>query len=891
MPRGTFAIQHFAHPMMTTGPLMAIDTRSEDLNHCDQEPIHLPGGIQSFGCLIATSTDWQITQVSSNAGSMLGLTAAQLVGSAFAEHFSSACIHHLRGHMHLLSATGPSARVFDYALFGDDRHFDVSMHLSGSSFVFEFEPTPAGSSLNDLVLVQQMAARLRAQTDLSKMCRNAARAIKSITGFHRVMVYRFAQDQSGSVIAEAVEPDMEPFLDLHYPATDIPKQARELYLRNLLRLVPDADGEVFPLWPPHGADGQPLNLSLAVTRAVSPVHLEYLRNMGVQATLTASIVRQGVLWGMVVCHHRSPRHVPYALRTAIELYVQLLSHAMAELESRADMQALSLARQVQNRVVAQMASGVDLFEHFSGLAQTLAEAIPFDGIVLFSEGRYAAQGLVPTQEEFAGLARFLNTTPPSAVFCSDRLTLHYPMAAGFVDRAAGVMALPISRQQRDFVALFRREQKQTVTWGGNPDKPMQADASGVRLSPRKSFAAWQETVHHRSVPWTPLELQTAESLRIALIEVVLKLTDQAHQITLRAQERQELLVAELNHRVRNILALIRGLIAKGRSDTNSNTVADFTNVLHGRVQALARAHDQLTQVNWEAASFAQLVAVEAEAYHHGGAPQVQVDGPDVLLEPTAFSTLAMVVHELISNSAKHGALTVPTGRVHVALTPGQGGGLCIAWRERGGPAVQPPTRQGFGTTIIQRSIPFELNGRAEHRYPATGAEADFFIPAGHFKAAQPMQAGPVLAPAPTMLAHLPRLDELIDGAVLLVEDNLIIAMDSQDMLEALGAQPVWQAASVAEALRILDKQTVVLAVLDVNLGKETSAGVASRLVQLGVPFVFATGYGSLAELQKQYPQAPFVTKPFDVQALSRAIASLKAAVTSAPLTQPAGRPG
>jgi two-component sensor histidine kinase len=339
-----------------------------------------------------------------------------------------------------------------------------------------------------------------------------------------------------------------------------------------------------------------------------------------------------------------------------------------------------------------------------------------------------------------------------------------------------------------------------------------------------------------------------------------------------ANERQELLIAELNHRVRNILGLIGGLIRQSQS--TSASLPDYVRQLEGRVQSLSRAHDQITRDHWAPASLRQLLLAEAAAYLGKNAQRIRMTGDDVLLEPQAFSTTALVFHELVTNSAKYGSLS-GSGLVELGWERDEDGTLHIRWREKDGPPVTQPKRQGFGSTIIRRSIPYDLGGKAEVRYVRQGLEADFSIPARYVNTVG--ATGELPAPAPVEAAARPaaaRNDEPLAGLnVLLVENNLIIAMDGEDILRRLGAE-VATAPSVADAMAFLSGQSFDLALLDVNLGDETSFAIADRLAANNVPFVFATGYGEGIAQAHSHSDAPVLQKPYTIEGITDILARL-----------------
>jgi two-component sensor histidine kinase/CheY-like chemotaxis protein len=338
-----------------------------------------------------------------------------------------------------------------------------------------------------------------------------------------------------------------------------------------------------------------------------------------------------------------------------------------------------------------------------------------------------------------------------------------------------------------------------------------------------------------------------------MIEVLIRLADSAGEERSRANERQELLIAELNHRVRNILALIRGLISQTRG--SAETVEQFVATLDHRIQALARAHDQITADRWGPARLVDLIEIETGAYTGLQRNRVKLVGKNVLLQPVAFSALALVIHELMTNAAKYGALS-DNGTVEINWTLDAEGSLLLDWRERGGPAVTAPTRRGFGTTIIERSIPYDLGGKAEVNYRLSGLEAHFCIPSRHVAGIAES------APAPlAKTASSPKRTPWKGKTVLLVEDSMIIALDGEDAIRELGAEAVVTAASVSPAMQALDAGGIDFALLDFNLGTETSAPIAERLLEAGIPFAFATGYGE-AIADERFAGVQTLNKPY-----------------------------
>ena len=602
-------------------------------------------------------------------------------------------------------------------------------------------------------------------------------------------------------------------------------------------------------------------------RAVSPIHIEYLKNMGVGASLSISIIVEGRLWGLFACHHYSPRLPSFAYRTAAELFGQMFSLMLESRERREAADYETRARAAADRLMATIAQDGDLLNNAPWIGDMIFDTIPGDGVGVYLDGAISLSGMAPDRAQFAELMRMLNQNASGQIFATDCIQALLPSAAAYADRAAGLIAIPLSRSPRDYVVLFRSEQLRAVRWAGNPEKAVELGPNGARLTPRKSFELWSELVKGKSLPFTASERRVAETLRSGMLEVLVRLSEAAGQERARAHERQELLIAELNHRVRNILALIRGLISQSRLG-GAQSVEQFISTLDDRIRALARAHDQITADRWGPARLTDLIEIEAGAYLGERQDRVKLVGENLLVQPSAFTTLALVFHELMTNAAKYGALS-DGGHVTVQWRCDAGGNLLLDWQEEGGPAVTAPTRRGFGSTIIEQSVPFDLGGRAEIVYRPQGVAAHFWIPTRHLAG---IAAGPGEAakPKPGTTDATP-----LDGRnVLLVEDSMLIALDAEDLLKMLGAKSVNTASSVVRALAAVAENRFDFALLDVNLGAETSGEVATALKTAGVPFVFATGYGENSPSLRDHAAAPVINKPYGAAQLQSALAQL-----------------
>lgn len=843
-----------------------------DLTNCDREPIHILGAIQPIGFLLALTSDWLVARASANVEEFTGQSPKSLFGRPLEEIFGRECVHNLRNRAAMLRGPDAVERLFQCELVEGRGHFDVALHISGGQVVIEAEPA-SGEHGDATGMVRSMIARLDQADDFPAFFREGARQVRALIGFDRVMVYRFSPSGSGEVVAEAVRGGIGKFMGLHYPASDIPAQARQLYKRNLLRVITDVNATPVPIVPQRDETGQPLDLSLSVLRSVSPIHIEYLKNMGVQASMSISILVDGRLWGLFACHHYSPKCPTFERRSVSELFAQMFAMRLESRERLETVEYERRARDISDQLLGAVASDETLLKDPDWLGDILTHAIPADGVGVWLGGNYAFSGTTPPPEDFRRIVRALNGTAAGKVFATDNIGAILPDADGFASEAAGLLAIPISRSPRDYVVLFRKELIHSVRWGGDPHKPVKLGPNGPRLTPRESFEEWKELVEGHSKPFTPSEVRVAETLRATLIEVVLRLADEASAERQQASARQELLIAELNHRVRNILGLIRGLIRQSQPD--GGDVSDFVKVVDGRVHALARAHNQITDDHWGPAPLQALIDAEAAAFVDER-ERIVTQGEAVFLNPQAYTTMALVVHELITNSNKYGSLSAEGGRVTLGWHRNEAGDLILEWRETGGPKVKKPTRKGFGTTIIDRSVPYDLGGSSSIEYDPRGVQATFCIPARHISEPRTLAPGQAIKYPRPAINHPQALPDamLTDHDVLVVEDSLIIALDAEDIITRLGAEAVTTAATVEGALDHIDASRPTFAMLDINLGDRTSYPIADRLAELNIPFLFATGYGDQANLPMDHRGRPVIQKPYTLENVARAIDGL-----------------
>jgi light-regulated signal transduction histidine kinase (bacteriophytochrome) len=633
------------------------------LASCASEPIHLLGAIQPMGALLTISADWNVLRCSANAGVFLGV-AGEMIGQPAKTVFPADFLHDVRGRLQIAIGTGIVERLFGCRLAAGSPRYDVAVHVSGNEIVLEFEAS-TGQPSAPLSVLRSMMARAERQSSTQAICQEAARQMRALTGFDRVMVYRFDDDGAGEVIAETAAGLLAPFLGLRYPASDIPEQARALYKRNFLRMIADVDADLVPVLPVLSPEGVRLDLSMSGLRSVSPIHLEYLRNMSVQASMSVSIIVGGHLWGLIACHHGKPMHLGLETRSTAELFGQMFSYLL-EARLQAEDAAYDLrTHNIHNGVALAFAASDALLKNIPEILTSVADYVAADGIGVSHAGEISLTGLTPTREEFAQLVRFLNTTSAGQVFSTHCLSDVFPPALDYPMRAAGMLSIPVSRVPRDYLVFFRKEVEKSVTWAGQPEKMETVGPHGVRLTPRKSFEAWRETVRFQSARWNKGELRAAEKLRVTMIELILRMSESAQGDRNAAQQSQEILIAELNHRVRNILGLVRGLISQ--SAATAVDIRALVESLDNRIRSLARAQDLLTSSDWMPTPLRALLSIEIETYGNID-DRLTLTGPEVILKPKAFTPMALVVHELVTNARKYGALSTTDGQIAVTTS-------------------------------------------------------------------------------------------------------------------------------------------------------------------------------------------------------------------------------
>lgn len=490
-----------------------------DLSNCEREQIHLAGSIQPHGALlVARKPDLVVVQASVNAPSFLNLPA-DLLGRSLDE-LDGDLAERVRPHlgqsldsiaMAVRCRVGRPATSFDGLLH----------HLPDGSLIVELER--AGPPVDLSRHVEAALQAILASASLRALCDEAARIFKDLTGYDRVMVYRFDDEGHGEVLSERRQPELEPYLGNRYPASDIPQIARRLYERNRVRVLADVGYTPLPVEPRLSpATGRDLDMSLCFLRSMSPIHVQYLKNMGVAATLVASLIVGGKLWGLVACHHYAPRFVHYEMRAVCELLAEAVATRIIALESFFQAQAELSVRRLEQRMIEAISRDGDwrtaLFDSTRPLLQPLAAT----GAALLFEGQALTTGDVPATYQLRELGAWLDGKPRAPVIATTSLGIDEPALASLAPMASGLLAAPVSSSPGEYLMWFRPERVRTVTWGGDPSKSVVIGDDPSDLSPRRSFAQWHQLVEGTADPWSTADLAAARLIGDSVADVVLQ---------------------------------------------------------------------------------------------------------------------------------------------------------------------------------------------------------------------------------------------------------------------------------------------------------------------------------------------------------------------------------
>jgi light-regulated signal transduction histidine kinase (bacteriophytochrome) len=511
------------------------------LTNCDQEPIHIPGQIQPHGFLIGLTNDWIIDYCTSNISSFIPLSHTQALGNKFAAVFGTQAQERIFSYIN--SDTVQDVFPLEIELLNEK--FQVNIHKSDDIYVLEAEPQFDKQILADVYTQTiQFVTQMNNTKSLKDLCALVAEGTREITGYDRVMIYRFDEQYNGEVYAESCNKDLEPFLGLHYPHTDIPVQARELYIKNQLRLIVDINYQAVPIFTIDDSKDKNLDLSLAILRSTSPIHVEYLKNMGVGATLTISLIHHDRLWGLIACHHYSKKNISPAVRLAAKLQGQFITSQIDIRESNDENINSKKSIEALERLTA---LDLPLSEDSLNVIIKMPELLALcnsGGVSIMFRNKIYRNGLTPEDGQIEALVERIENKRAAEFYATRKISDDFPeleRSSNF----AGVIYHPLGNSNH--IIWYRPETISEIHWAGDPEKSIVKDEKG--LHPRNSFNIWKETVKGQSTIWRQYEINAAakyaHSLHNNLMMILLSEEEERYRL-------QSEILRETNSELENI---------------------------------------------------------------------------------------------------------------------------------------------------------------------------------------------------------------------------------------------------------------------------------------------------------------------------------------------------
>jgi len=644
---------------------------SVDLSNCDKEPIHIPGKIQSHGFLIAVDKNsLSITYISENAEVFLVEEAKSLLNKQLSVLNQFIKQQDPAFHIEELLKLGIIRKSFDaispHPVEINGLSFYLIISSSENEWLLEFEPVTLQFNIQSSI--GRSASSMLQGKSISALLKGAALEVKKLINYDRIMIYKFLEDGHGEVVAEEKEADLEPFFGLHYPASDIPKQARVLYKLNLTRLIADVNKTDSPILT--FKENEALDLTNGGLRAVSPIHIQYLKNMGVHSSFSISLISHGELWGLIACHNYSPKFIDYKAREGAKLIGQILSSALEYRQEEEDAEIIEQFKSTANVLLEHLNRDKYLVEAITTHKRTILDATKASGVAIIFENELKTIGNVPSEEEIKELIEWLKTTNDESIYYTHRLSEIYSPAKKYKSIASGLLSCMLNKEMGEMIIWFKPEIITTVNWAGNPEKPVVPSENGLlSLSPRKSFEIWSQVVNNTSEKWMAEEIASVLRIREIIITDINKKANEIRLLNEKLQAAYEELDTfsyTVSHDLRTPLTSIKTyaeLMLKNKSiDENGQkmlsrilTGADKMNFLIKEILNLARVGR--SEINFETVDIESLLKeIRSEVWSAFKADRTELvlgQLPNVKGDKTM---IAQVFTNLIGNAVKYSAM-------------------------------------------------------------------------------------------------------------------------------------------------------------------------------------------------------------------------------------------
>ncbi|APT32498.1 bacteriophytochrome [Methylobacterium phyllosphaerae] len=699
-----------------------------DASLCEREPIHIPGSIQPNAVMLAADAGTLlVVAYSANVGEIVDPIEPPLAGRPLADVLPADFVAAIRARLARGTLHDGASLRRTLAFPGRGTAYHAVAHAHAGRLIVEMELEP--DSADDFATASQAdtelaVGRLREAGTLADIARIAALEIRALTGFEAVLVYRFDTDWNGEAVAEDKVPDWSrSLLGLRFPASDIPAQARALYTKAKSRFVIDRDSVPVGLVSAPGAGNGPIDLTFAQHRTLSPIHLEYQRNLGVNGSMSISIMVEGRLWGLMIGHHRRPHYVTPETRAAATVLTDAFAMRVQEIESRRLWAERQAHLDVEGRLVRGLTRSDDFVAALTGGTTTLLDLFGATGAGIVSGDRVTGIGRTPPVDMVAAIAGWLRAGVPAGevAYSSDSFTADYPEAGPHREIASGLLAVFVDASRENLLLWFRPEVPSTVTWGGDPRKPVLAGSGPVAVLPRRSFERWVEERTGFAAPWAEWQVHLAGSLAEAVEGVVLRQRRKIDELTgllaekERLLEQKDLLTREIDHRVKNSLQIVSAFLQMQRRQIADGEARQAFADTSARVMSVARVHDSLYQADrFDEVDLGQTIESLCNdlAGLAGDGHAVDLSAEPGLMVPYRKAVaLSLIATELVTNAFKYAANPTGGGRVEVSVSasgPGEvqlrvcddGSGLPDDWAD----AKARSKGSGLGMKLIRAML-------------------------------------------------------------------------------------------------------------------------------------------------------------------------------------------